>query len=177
MTTNRVKLSTGTNRELLIALRSIMQDLKHRVVKDQNHRSVPVMNLLQMAEMYVVQSSDNIHITKNGKYSLKTLAPEDFLHTKSTLEKMGITKGRLPHVVRYDGCGGSHEAYMRLSGSVSNPFREQFKRKILNLSTHPATLMHATLEVVGSIYKKYIVEDDRDQSRNSACISDELEQF
>ena len=105
MTTNRVKLSTGTHKELFNALRSIMQDLKHRVVKDQNRRSVPVMNLVQMAEMYVVQSSDNIRITKSGDYSLKTLAPEDFLHTKSTWEKMGITKGQLPHIVWYDEYG------------------------------------------------------------------------
>ncbi len=97
MTTNRVKLSAGTYKELFIALRSIMQDLKHRVVMDQNRRSVQVINLVQMAEMYVVQSSDNIRITKS--------APEDFLHTKSTWEKMGITKGQLPHIVRYDEYG------------------------------------------------------------------------
>jgi hypothetical protein len=54
------------------------QDLKHRVVKDQNRRSVPVMNLVQMAEMYVVQGSDNIHITENGEFSLKTLPRKIF---------------------------------------------------------------------------------------------------
>ncbi len=48
MTTNRVKLSTGTYKELFIALRRNMQDLKHRVVKDQNRRSVPIMNLVFM---------------------------------------------------------------------------------------------------------------------------------
>jgi hypothetical protein len=112
MTTNRVKLSTGTHKELFNALRSIMQDLKHRVVKDQNRRSVPVMNLVQMAEMYVVPSSDNIRITKSGDYSLKTLAPEEFFHTKSTWEKMGITKGQLPHIVRYDEYGRDDEAYI-----------------------------------------------------------------
>ncbi len=68
-----MKLSTGTYKELFTALRNIMQDLKHRVVKDQNRRLVPVMNLIQMAEMYVVQSSDNIRITISGDYSLKTL--------------------------------------------------------------------------------------------------------
>jgi hypothetical protein len=82
MTTNRVKLSTGTYKELFIALRNIMQDLKHRVVKDQKRRLVPVINLVQMPEMHVVQSSDNIRISKSGDYSLKTLAPEEFLHTK-----------------------------------------------------------------------------------------------
>ncbi len=93
MTTNSAKLSTGTHKELFIAIRSIMQDLKHRVVKGQNCSVVPVMNLVQMAEMYVVQSSDNIQITSQGDYSLTTLAPEDFLHTKSTWEEMGIMKG------------------------------------------------------------------------------------
>ena len=136
MTTNRVKLSTGTHKELFNALRSIMQDLKHRVVKDQNRRSVPVMNLVQMAEMYVVQSSDNIRITKSGDYSLKTLAPEDFLHTKSTWEKMGITKGQLPHIIRYYAYGRDHEAYMTMNGLEIDPESQQFQRKMLNLSTY-----------------------------------------
>ncbi len=112
-----------------------MQDLKHRVVKDQNRRSVPVMNLVQMAEMYVVQSSDNIRITSEGDYSLKTWAPEDFLHTKSTWEKMGILKGQLQHIVRYDEHGGSHAAYMTMNGLEIDPESQQFKRKMLNLST------------------------------------------
>ena len=148
MTTNRVKLSTGTYKELFTALRNIMQDLKHRVVKDQSRRSVPVMNLVQMAEMYVVQSSDNIRITKSGDYSLKTLAPEDFLHTKSTWEKMGITKGQLPHIVRYDEYGRNYEAYMTMNGLEIDPDSQQFQRKMLNLDTYPATLIHETLEVV-----------------------------
>ena len=35
MTTNSVKLSTGNFKETFIAVRSIMVDLKHEVVKDQ----------------------------------------------------------------------------------------------------------------------------------------------
>ncbi len=53
---------------------------------------------------------------------------------------------------------------MTMNGLEIDPESQQFKQKILNLSTYPATLMHETLDVVGSIYKKYIVEDDRDQS-------------
>ncbi len=102
MTTNQVKLSTATYKELFGAINSIMHDLRHGVVKDQHRRSVPIMNLVQMAELYVVQSSDNVRVTKDGDYSLKSLAPEDFLHTKSTWEKIGITKGQLPHIVQYD---------------------------------------------------------------------------
>ncbi len=52
------------------------------------------MNLVQIAENeiaeYVVQSSDNIRITSQWDFSLELLAPEDFLHTESTWEKMGI---------------------------------------------------------------------------------------
>jgi hypothetical protein len=81
MTTNRVKLSTATYKELFGAIRSIMYDLKHGVVKDQHRRSIPIMNLVQMAELYVVQSSENVRLTTSGDYSLKRLAPEDFLHT------------------------------------------------------------------------------------------------
>ena len=84
MTTNRVKLSTATYKELFTAIRSITHDLKHSLVKDQHRRSVPIMNLVQMAELYVVQSSDNVRVTKNGDHSLKSLAPYDFLHTRTT---------------------------------------------------------------------------------------------
>ena len=66
---------------------------------------------------------------------------------------------------------------MTMNGLEIDPESQPFKRKILDLSTYPATLMHETLKVVGSIYKKYTVEDDRDQSRNSTCIFDELEQL
>jgi hypothetical protein len=38
-------------------------------------------------------------------------------------------------------------------------------------------VIHETLGIVGSVYKKYIVEDDRAQSRNPTCIFDELEQL
>jgi hypothetical protein len=93
-----------------------MQDLKHRVVKDQNRRSVPVIYLVQMAVMYVVQSSDNIRISRQGDYSLKLLAPEDFFHTESTWEKTGIMKGRLQHIVRYNEHGRKHAVYMTMNG-------------------------------------------------------------
>jgi hypothetical protein len=38
---------------------------------------------------------------------------------------------------------------------------QKAKNSSADLSTYPATLIHETLEVV---YKKYIVEDDRDMS-------------
>ncbi len=43
MTTNRVKPSTGTYKEIFIAKRNTMQELKHRVVKDQN-RALTVLD-------------------------------------------------------------------------------------------------------------------------------------
>jgi hypothetical protein len=43
MTTNRVKRPTGTYKKFFIAIQSIMQDLKHLVVKDQNQGLVSVM--------------------------------------------------------------------------------------------------------------------------------------
>jgi hypothetical protein len=177
MTTNRVKLSTATYKVLFAAIRSIMHDLRHGVVKGQNRRSVPIMNLVQMAELYVVQSSDNVCVTKGGDYSLKRLAPEDFLHTKSTWEKMGITKGQLPNIVQYDANGREYEAYMTMNGLEIDPESKQFKSKMLNLSTYPSSVIHETLGMVGSVYKKYIVEDDRAQTRNPTCIFDELEHW
>jgi hypothetical protein len=58
-----------------------MQDFQHRVVKHQNRSSVKNMHPVKIAEMHVVQSSDNIQITSQacqGDYSLKYLVPEDF---------------------------------------------------------------------------------------------------
>jgi hypothetical protein len=84
MTTNRAKLSTGTYnlKEMFVALRNTIQDLKH--VDRQRPKSPFGTSLVQMAEVCVVQSSDNVRITSQGDCSLKHLAPEDFLHTKST---------------------------------------------------------------------------------------------
>jgi hypothetical protein len=66
---------------------------------------------------------------------------------------------------------------MTMNGLEIDPESQQFKRKMLNSSTYPATSIDKTLELVGSVYKKYIVEDDSDQSQNSTCIVDELEQL
>jgi hypothetical protein len=60
---------------------------------------------------------------------------------------MGIMKGRLPHIVRYDKYGGEHEAYMTMNGVEIDPQSQEFKRRLLNLSTYPATLILETLEV------------------------------
>ncbi len=86
MTTIRVKLSTATCKELFIAVRSILHELKHSTVKNQSRRSVPVMNLVQMSELYVAQSSDNVRPTAQGDWSLKRMSPEDFLHVRSSWE-------------------------------------------------------------------------------------------
>ncbi len=66
---------------------------------------------------------------------------------------------------------------MTMNGLEIDPASQEFKRRMLHLSTYPATLIHETLEVVSPVYKKYSVEDDRDISRNPTCIFDVLEQF
>jgi hypothetical protein len=80
---------------------------------------------VQMAEMYVVQSSGNIRITSQGDYSsfLKLLAfrTEDFLDTKSTWKKMGIVKGRLPNIVRFDEHWRKYEQFMTMKGLETDP--------------------------------------------------------
>ncbi len=114
MTTNRVKLSTATYKELFTAIRSITHDLKHSVVKDQHRKSVPIMNLVQMAELYVAQSSDNVRPTSQGDWSLKRMAAEDFLQTRSTWERLGILRNHLPNLVQYDANGKECEAYMTI---------------------------------------------------------------
>ena len=102
MTTIRVKLSTATYKELFIAIRNITHKLKHSTVKDQNRRSVPnllpIMNLVQMAELYVAQSSDNVRPTSHGDWSLKGMAAEDFLQVRSSWEKLGILRNHLPNI-------------------------------------------------------------------------------
>ena len=115
MTTNRVKLSTATYKELFTAIRSITHDLKHSTVKDQNRRSVPIMNLVQMAELYVAQSSDNVRPTPQGDWSLKRMSGEDFLQTRSTWERLGILRNHLPNLVQYDANGKECEAYMTMT--------------------------------------------------------------
>ena len=55
---------------------------------------------------------------------------------------------------------------MTMNGLKIDPESQEFKPRMLNVSTYPATLIHETLEVVASVYKKYILEDDRDLSRN-----------
>ena len=177
MTTNRVKLSTATYKELFIAIRNITHKLKHSTVKDQNRRSVPIMNLVQMAELYVAQSSDNVRPTSQGDWSLKGMTAEDWLQVRSSWEKLGILRNHLPNLVQYDANGKECEAYMTMNGLEIDPTNQQFKRKMLNLSTYPPSLIHETLAIVGAVLKKYISDDDLAQSRNPTCIFDEIEQL
>ena len=134
MTTNRVKLSTATYKELFGAIRSIKHDLKHSVVKDQHRRSVPIMNMVQMAELYVAQSSDNVRPTSQGDWSIKGMTTEDWLQVRSSWEKLGILRNHLPNLVQYDANGKECEAYMTMTGLEIDPKSQQFKRKMLNLS-------------------------------------------
>jgi hypothetical protein len=67
---------------------------------------------------------------------------------------MGITKGQLPHIVQYDANGIEHEAYMTMNGLEIDSESQKFKRKMLNLSTYPSSVIHETLGIVGSVYKK-----------------------
>ena len=66
---------------------------------------------------------------------------------------------------------------MTMTGLEIDSTSQQFKRKMLNLSGYPPSLIHETLAIVGAVYKKYIVDDDVAQSRNPTCIFDELEQL
>jgi hypothetical protein len=53
-----------------------------------------------MAQMYVVRSSDNIRITSQGDVCSSIWFQNIF--SKPTWERMGIMKGRFPHIVLYD---------------------------------------------------------------------------
>ena len=66
---------------------------------------------------------------------------------------------------------------MTMTGLEIDPTSQQFKRKMLNLSTYPPSLIHETLAIVGAVLKKYISDDDLAQSRNPTCIFDEIEQL
>jgi hypothetical protein len=82
-----------------------MQDLKHRVVIDQNRRSVPVTNLVQMAKMYVVQGSDNIRITSQG------IIRSSIWLLKNSCTPTRRARKNVPnesHIVRYDEQGKEH---------------------------------------------------------------------
>ena len=153
MTTKRVKLSTATYKELFIAVRSILHELKHSTVKNQSRRSVPVMNLVQMSELYVAQSSDNVRPTAQGDWSLKRMGPEDFLRVRSSWEAIGILRNHLPYLVQYDANGNECEAYMTMTGLEIDPTCQQFKRRMMNLSTYPPSLIHETLAIVGVVLR------------------------
>jgi hypothetical protein len=99
------------------------------------------MNLVQMAEMYFGKRSAYVRITIQGGNSFEHLAPEDFLHTKSTWENMGIMKRRLLHSVRYNEYGGEHGACMTMNGLEIDPESQEFERRLLNSTTYPATLI------------------------------------
>ncbi len=58
-----------------------------------------------------------------------------------------------------------------MNGLEIDPYSQQFKWKMLNLSTYPATLIHETLEVVGSVYKKWRMTEISLETRHASSTS------
>ena len=66
-----INLTTAPYKTLFMITREMTSELMSRVIKDPNRKPVKIWNLIQMAELYVVQSSDKARITRCGGLSLK----------------------------------------------------------------------------------------------------------
>jgi hypothetical protein len=57
---------------------------------------------------------------------------------------------------------------MNMNGMEIDPESQEFQRRLLNLSTYPATLIHETMKDAASVYQNYILEDDKNHVSKSA---------
>jgi hypothetical protein len=70
-TTKHVKVSKGNLDDIFNACREFRNELTHKTVKDEHRRTTSVMNLFQVAEMFIPGIMDNIKYTRRGYPSLK----------------------------------------------------------------------------------------------------------
>jgi hypothetical protein len=87
---------------------------------------------------------------------------QDFLHNRSSWERMGIKKGTLPLVVITDpDTGEEYEAFMTMNGIPTNPDSPEVKRRIQFLVTFPGSaLLLEAVGVIEEVFKKYIDDEE-----------------
>ena len=83
----------------------------HTSVRDENRKLFPVNPLYSMTEGYIPQATDRISAESSGGYSLRNFCVAYLLHTRSSWEAMGISKGKFSSTMIIDQHG--NETYRR----------------------------------------------------------------
>ena len=72
--------------ELFIAFREVIDELLHKVVKDEHRKSNSVMALFNLIWSYVPQESDKYKTDKDGYPSIKKRPIDHLVHNKASWE-------------------------------------------------------------------------------------------
>ena len=166
-----INLTTAPYKTLFLITREMTSELMSRVIKDPNRKPVKIWNLIQMAELYVVQSSDKARITRCGGISLKSATPADLQQNKTTWEKLGITKGCLPNIVYLDeDTGEEYEAFITMNGLEIDIENEEYIRKINTLISFQHTMVHEAMQEATNIFNKFFASEERDMKQKPTTL-------
>ena len=157
---SKVNPNKCTAEELFIAFRRVLDELLHKVVKDEHRKSKSVMALFNLIWSYVPQETDKFKIDKDGYPSIKKWLIEHLVHNKASWEAIGVEKGKLPNTTIICPRTGD-EIYppITMNGIIIDINSPQLIRRMQESVTFPSSLRHEALEIISNVYNKHI--DDK----------------
>ena len=157
---SKVNPNKCTAEELFIAFRRVLDELLHKVVKDEHRKSKSVMALFNLIWSYVPQETDKFKIDKDGYPSIKKWLIEHLVHNKASWEAIGVEKGKLTNTTIICPRTGD-EIYppITMNGIIIDINSPQLIRRMQESVTFPSSLRHEALEIISNVYNKHI--DDK----------------
>ena len=158
----KIKLENLNAKELILALCKMKNSVGINSVRDENRKLYPVNSLYMMTEGYIPQASDNISVESSGGYSLRNFGVTDFLrvHTRSSWEAMGISKGKLSSTVIIDQHGNESYPYMTMNGLIIDPTSPEFVARLRQIRLFSPSAMFPALEQIKLAYNEHFDDDN-----------------
>ena len=150
--TKKINLDKANAKELFIAMRKIKNSIRINSVRDEKHKLYPVYSLFMLTEGYIPSANDHISIEPSGGYSLRNFRVVYLLHTRTSWEAMGISKGKLPSTVITDQHGNETYPFMMMNGVLIDPEAPGFFERMRQARLFPHSAMLPELEQVKLVF-------------------------
>ena len=158
--TKKIKLDKANATELFVAMCKIRNSIRINSVRDEKRKLYPVYSLFMLTEGYIPSANDHISVESSGGYSLRNFRVVDLLHTRTSWEAMGISKGKLPSTVITDQHGNETYPFMMMNGVLIDPESPEFIERIRQARLFPHSAMLPALEQIKLVYHENFEDDN-----------------
>ena len=158
--TKKIKLDKANAKELFVAMCKIRNSIRINSVRDEKRKLYPVYSLFMLTEGYIPSANDHISVESSGGYSLRNFRVVDLLHTRTSWEAMGISKGKLPSTVITDQHGNETYPFMMMNGVLIDPESPEFIERIRQARLFPHSAMLPALEQIKLVNHENFEDDN-----------------